>query len=309
MGLFGSRFFRWGVRCIGFVIFGYLLYRIGPGKLWQTIGSVRPVYFIAAFPIFFVMIWVKSVKMQFLMRRRLSLRQVYGLNAFAFSVGSLTPGRLGEFSKIVFLSKAGVPVAESFSVTFIDRVSDVVIMIVCAVFGLFTFFGPAAGGAGLLALIVIGIAGLVLWFSDRVLRKIVRGNWRGLVELEGAAIRAYIRGIPMRVWSLTMAFTLIYLGLYFFQMWILSKGLNLPISYFQTTMAVSAAAIPAILPISVGNIGPRDAILAEIFRRMGWGAAGGFALATLILALFLTNGIVGLFFFPRREGPSISAHQ
>ena len=224
----GSRIFRWSIRCIGFLIFGYLLHRIGPDKLWQTIRSIRPLYFLAAFPIFFVMIGVKSVKMQYLMRHRLSFRQVYGLNAFAFSVGSITPGRLGEFSKIVFLSKAGIPVAESFSVTFIDRISDVCIMIICACFGLFTFFGPAAGAAGLLGFVAVGIAGIIFWFSDRILRRVVRGKWRDLVELEGNAIRAYIRQIPIQLWGLTLAFTLMYLGLYFFQMWILSKGLHLP---------------------------------------------------------------------------------
>ncbi len=291
---------RWAVRCIGFVIFGYLLHKIGPDKLWQTIRSVEPVYFFVALPIFFAMIGVKTLKMRYLMRHRLPFSELYDLNAFGFSVGSVTPGRLGEFSKIIFLSRFGVPVSESFAVTLIDRLSDVIGMIVCAVFGLYIFFGDVAGHIGVTVVLFVVAAGTVLWFSDRILRRILWGKLKELVELEGAAIRSYIRQTSVDIWGLTLGCTAVYLGLYFLQMWILARGLHLPISYIQTTMAISASAVPAILPISVFNVGPRDYVLTKIFENMGWGAEGGLALSTMILFLFLVNGIFGLFFIPRR---------
>ena len=52
------RWMRWAVRSIGFVIFAYLLHRIGPGKIWDTIRSVQIGFFAAALPIFFLMIGV-----------------------------------------------------------------------------------------------------------------------------------------------------------------------------------------------------------------------------------------------------------
>lgn len=295
-----SRVVRWAVRCIGFVIFGYLLHKIGPAKLWRTIRSVEPIYFFMALPIFFAMIGVKTLKMRFLMRHPMRFSELYDLNAFGFSVGSVTPGRLGEFSKIIFLSRFGVPVSESFAVTLIDRLSDVIGMIVCAVFGLYIFFGDVAGRIGLTVVVGVAAAGLILWFSDRILRQILWGKLKELVELEGGAIRSYVRQVPYVIWELTLGCTVLYLGLYFLQMWILARGLHLPISYIQTTMAISASAIPAILPISVFNVGPRDYVLTKIFENMGWGAEGGLALSTMILFLFLVNGIFGLFFIPRR---------
>lgn len=292
---------RWAVRCIGFLIFGYLLYRIGPGKLWNTLAAVRPVYFALALPIFFVMIWVKTVKMRTLMRTDVALADLYRMNAFAFSIGSLTPGRLGEFSKIIFLSRMGIPISESFSVTFVDRLSDVGLMIVCALFGLYTFFGPVAGWLGLLVVILFSLGAFALWFSDRLLLRVTWGKWREIIEQEGASIRSYLRSLRGPTWAWTLAWTLVYLDFYFLQMWILALGLKLPVNYIQTTMAISCSAIPAILPISVANIGPRDAVLAAIFMRMGWGAEGGVALSTMILALFFMNGVFGLIFLPRKN--------
>lgn len=291
---------RWGVRCIGLVIFAYLLHLIGPAKIWRTIRGIQPVYFAAALPIFFVMIGVKTVKMRLLMRHRLGFSELYDLNAFGFSAGSITPGRLGEFSKIIFLSRFGVPVSESFAVTLIDRLSDVALMMVCAVAGMYVFFGAAAGRIAAAVLILLGAAGMVLWYSDRILKRVTWGNLRELLTIEGAAIRAYVRTVRGELWGLTVVLTMVYLGFYFLQMWIVAKGLNLPITYVQITMAISASAVPAILPISFFNVGPRDAVLAAIFSKMGWGAEGGLALSTLILFLFLVNGIFGLFFLPRR---------
>lgn len=295
-----ARIVRWAVRCIGFVIFGVLLYRIGPGKIWESVSSVQPVYFFAALPVFFLMIGVKTLKMRVLMRSPMKFSELYDLNAFGFSVGSITPGRLGEFSKIIFLSRAGITVSESFTVTLIDRMSDVAGMILCAAAGMYVFFGPAAGWIGGITALACAAAAMALWYSDRLSRRLTWGKLRELVEIEGQAVRAYVRNLTPDRWGMTLVLTLLYLGLYFFQMWILSRGLHLPITYVQTTMAISASAVPAILPISVFNVGPRDAVLAAIFSRMGWGAEGGLALSTLILALFLVNGIFGLFFLPRR---------
>ncbi|OGH60315.1 MAG: hypothetical protein A3G34_09735 [Candidatus Lindowbacteria bacterium RIFCSPLOWO2_12_FULL_62_27] len=294
---------RWSVRCIGFVIFGYLLHRIGPENLWRAIRGVQPVYFLAALPVFFFMIGVKTLKMRALLRSPIGFSELFDLNAFGFSIGSITPGRLGEFSKIIFLNRLNVPVAESFAVTLVDRMSDVALMLVCAVGGLFVFFGPPAGWLGVAAVAAATAAAGSLWFSDRVLRKLTWGKLRELVTLEGATIRAFLARVPPGVWAAAAALTVAYLGLYFLQMWILAKGLNLPITYVQTTMAISASAVPAILPISVFNVGPRDAVLAAIFSRMGWGAENGVALSTLILALFLVNGCFGLLFVPRETRP------
>lgn len=298
-----SEILRWGVRCTGFVILGYLLHRIGPEKLWRTVSSVKPLYFAAALPIFFVMIWVKSVKMRALMKSPMKLSDIYFLNAFAFSLGSITPGRLGEFSKIIFLSRRGIALSESFSVTLIDRLADVAGMVSLAVCGLYVFFGTTAGWAGAAAAAAIFLFALSLWFSDQMLRRITRGKLKEWVELEGDAIRSYIRSLSLKAWTATFVLTMGYLGFYFLQMWILAKGLDLPIGYIQTAMAISASAVPAILPISVFNVGPRDAVLAAIFSRMGWGAENGVALSTLILGLFLLNGLFGLFFLPRRAAP------
>lgn len=298
----GSRkgWVRWAVRCIGLGIFAYLLYRIGPEKIWITIRGVDLVYFAGALPIFFLMIAVKSLKTRVLLKTPVSFGDLYRLNAFGFSIGSVTPGRLGEFSKIIFLANQGVPVAEGFAATLIDRLGDVLLMMVCAVAGMFAFFSAAAGWAGVAALAGLATAGFAIWVSDPFLRRVTRGKLRDLIQLEGAAIRAFIRAIPSHAWAATAALTVLYLGLYFLQMWILAKGLGLPISYLQTTMAISASAAPAILPISIFNVGPRDAVLYAIFRGMEWGGERGVALSTLILVLFLLNGIFGLLFLPRR---------
>jgi len=283
------------------VIFAYLLHRIGPEKLWETIRSVRPIHVGLALPIFFVMIWIKSIKVQCLLRRTVPPMDLYRFYAFGFSVGSITPGRIGEFSKIVFLTRAGVPLAEAVSVIVIDRLSDVGLMIALAVAGVSVFFGPVAGWIGLGVTGVILAAAMAVMASERLLKQFARGKLRELVDLEGSSIRTYIGTIPARTWASAGVWTVVYLGLYYLQMWILAKGLGLSIGYGHTAMAISAAAVPAILPISVFNVGPRDAVLAAIFSSMGWGAESGMALSTLILALFLINGAFGLFFLPRKS--------
>lgn len=294
---------RWMIRSIGFVIFGILIHRIGPSKLWGTILSVDLYSFLMAIPIFFIMMFVKTIKMRGLMRTPFSLRRLYSLNAFTFSVGSITPGRIGEFSKIIFLSRFGISVTESLSVTLIDRFMDVFLMICCAAAGMFVFFGPTQGWIGVVVVISVALLMLGLLFSDRVMTFLIRGKWMEIVRTEGRGARSYIYNLPWSVWFSAGGLTILYLGLYFLQMWVLVQSLDIPgsVGYTHMAMAVSTSAMPAILPISIGNIGPRDAILILIFSRMGWGAENGMAFGILILALFLMNGLFGLFFFPRQD--------
>lgn len=245
----------------------------------------------------------RSSRWQRLLQRagvRLGAIAAYRLTLLGILYGMLTPGRVGEFARILHL-----PVARSRTLASAiwDRVLDVVLLEIMSLPAFVLV--PEWRGPLLwiyLAMVVVTVAGVVLLDRPGALAAVGRAipplatRLESLAEASGGTLRsdAFLAGLGG-----SLFFYLTSYG----SAWLLLRDLA---PHAPVAILLGFPIIPLLgnLPIAFGGLGLREQVSATVFARLGAGAGVGpvfsllwFATATLI------PGLIGLLLAPSRWAP------
>jgi uncharacterized protein (TIRG00374 family) len=228
--------------------------------------------------------------------------RLLAIYAHAIFVGSVTPGRLGEFVKVVHVTRLGASRGEALMSVLTDRLYDVV-------------FLAGVGAAGLWALALsddvtllglsaaAGLVALGLWAAWHIAYATrMAGVRSAILERLPERLRVRVMGVagelrsalqtlsPRVIWSAALltasAWALAYLANY-----LVARSLGLDVSYLDMAAISAICSLVALLPISVLGAGTRDAVLIVILARYGGTPAEAVALSTLMLALTLWTAL------------------
>ena len=146
------------VRLLGLLLFVYLLVQLEPSKIynillrvniWQVLLAVFLVLFLIALKTFR---WLIVLDAQGI---RYGFTPAYLAYFASMMVGFLTPGRIGEFSKAIYVAREiGVSSGRAFSGVLADRLFDLFIVIVISVIAMADLFLRVNG---LVTLLFIGL--------------------------------------------------------------------------------------------------------------------------------------------------------
>lgn len=220
--------------------------------------------------------------------------------------GLVTPGRVGEFVRVKFLTDQGAPFGVAMATVLWDRILDVLGLFLLGVLALWPLAGEFRGlYLGSLATLALGMlfavilvrqgpgaaGGLRARVGERLRRfgpvgRLVSAGGGGLLS----ASRRLRPGVLARGGALTVAGWLIY----YLQALLVARALSIPLGVLPLVVSVTAAAVAAFLPVSISGLGTRDAVLVLLFSRLGRPASEAVALSTLILALLVANALLGL---------------
>jgi hypothetical protein len=214
------------------------LRNISPTKLGISIVLFLAIYVIRAWRLRY---WVQSLP-----GRRLPIREWVELYTKSVAIGSLTPGRLGDFSRIVLLAPTGIDLSTRTRVTVQDKITDilyipVIICLTAAIVGNKFELNPNG-------LVTIGIVFLVFYFVVTYWL----GRFLGLFELT-LGWAATVVGLIFYVYSNTFLF--------------LAVGIELPI--LDIAAIVVGVGALASLPISLGGIGVREGSMLSLLTLWG----------------------------------------
>jgi hypothetical protein len=225
-----------------------------------------------------------------------------------FSLGMVTPGRLGDLSRALCL-KGRLDMGGSLTTVIIDRVVDVALLFCLAIAGIAIFvtsygwyWGMLLSFAMLFALFLAlfflltkkGLAGLIL---RPFFRKMLPERYKpGISE----AFNGFYRGLDaMRKRKGMLAFSVV-LGLAawlvsIMQYYFLALALNLGIQLGFLAMIVPVTVLLDILPVSFSGIGTRDAAMVFFFSLAGLPAESAISFSLLILFVsYLLLGLAGM---------------
>ncbi|RIK26775.1 MAG: hypothetical protein DCC52_09965 [Chloroflexi bacterium] len=180
-------------------------------------------------------------------------RQAVRLYALGLGAGMLTPGNVGDAVKVAYFRERGF--SESVISVVLDRIWDVLILLLLAGSGVFMFSQIAAGQWLMLALLIGGtLAALFITIHPRTQR--------------------WLFEFFMRLFCIAAAL-----------------GILLPPLPFVAAMSLSS--IAQLVSVIPGGVGPREALLILLAPALGISVAQALALAALMFLLQLQNGIVG----------------
>ncbi len=290
------------------IILVYILSRIDWPQMRSTIDKANLFFIITALILNIPLVWFKSTRWQLLLAMQghsIKNRDSFLFYSSAIFLGEITPGRLGEFVKAIYLKQAGITnTARGFSSVLFDRLFDFFLLFILAMSGLITIapwqnayiFGWAgilcAGGMPLLFLFSDKTERLISLFYRKILApKIPEGTQDGVEQFA----KGFRKLISRRLWQAGIL-TCISYALFFFQCFLIAKGLGMPLSYLEIILVMAMTNIFTLLPISISGIGTREAALLALLRPFGMSLELIFAYSIgVLLVFFIGIGIIGAY--------------
>ena len=298
---------KWVLRAIGPVLFCIILFRIDLPQLAELISKINPLYIILAVILFVPLIIVKAWRWQLLMNAQgigYSLLESSVMYSAAMYIGVITPGRLGDFVKVFYLVKDEHPFGRSFATVLLDRLFDLVSLILIAYISMLVFITIFESTVIIISAVIAVTLVLVAFFlvkrelSIKILKKVAFGfiplkykERAGLVfsDFGNAVTKSGSRQFVQNALITLLGWVIYYLTVYF-----LASAIDIDIPFFYLVTCVSITAVITLIPISISGIGTRDTVMILLFSQLGLSEESAIAFSIVILFMYAVNGIIGL---------------
>jgi uncharacterized protein (TIRG00374 family) len=292
---------------VGFGLLGVVLATSDLRGLAATLVRARWGWYLAAQLLMVTYITVHVWRWDYLLRLQ-NIVYPFPQVFFIFNAGSLagtvTPGRLGDFARLIYFSRSGHSLATATLSIIVDRFLDVLFLSLVAVLAALFFPLPRFLKDGVLALaaggfLVSGVVGLVAWrtrgweWLGSVLAKIVprwlKSRWnQGLADLKESLPR-YL------TWRLGWSFllTLMAWNINFFGSFLIARSLDLPVTFMEVGALIGLSTIFTLLPVSIAGLGTREVSLIFLFSQLGLSQEQALAFSLMLLGMVLVHAAIG----------------
>ncbi|RMG98543.1 MAG: UPF0104 family protein [Deltaproteobacteria bacterium] len=281
-----------------------LFVTFGVGEILAVLGRADPRLLALALVCTVPALLLRSARWQVLLAKDgapLGYGEITAVFAYAVFVGMPTPGRIGEFYKIVHLRGRGVPVGRALASVLLDRLLDVAMLFVVGAGAIALLLGgedtwTAAwilGGFVLSLLVARAIAcgtpGDVLGrlFAPvtprRLADRIVAMRTDLCAALDDLGPREHLLAGGLTV----LAWTTNYVAAF-----LLARSLGLPLSLVDVAGISAVGSLASFLPISVMGAGTRDLAVVALLAGYGVGRHEALAFSTLLLGFNVATALV-----------------
>lgn len=268
------------LKAIGIILLIWIIYTVNWVYAVQAFFELKPVFIVCYIACFIAMNLVRSFRLRFALSRlghSISFNNCYVATMEPAFFAVVTPGRLGELSRVGYIHGYGVPIQEALSFMIIERFVDIFILLLFGAAGAVYIFMPSSDHLIAFGLPIIGV--LLFLFIIRKYDFIfcfVQRHFRWILRWEPSSLSSYRRrlmtsfntvikgaGTPM----LLLGLVSIILNLV--QIFFLAKAFSFDENYLVIVFAYVASAFITMIPISVGGLGTREATYVMIMGRIG----------------------------------------
>jgi uncharacterized protein (TIRG00374 family) len=291
-------------------LLSFLLWRIGVRSTFHEVSQIKPLYLLFAIALTPLSFTLRTFRWKLIVEScndtdplipfsnflRLNLYGVYG--------GAITPGKIGDVLRAVYLSKekSRVSLGVSFFSVVFDRLLDILAIICIAVFSLMLISINLDSFVLLIvflfALFVVG--GVLFVMSERLSRPV----WEKLIDIAckrisilnqsrdglNASIDDFYKAvgrIRKNSKTLVLAFSIAFITwtIFYIQAFLLLRGLNVnDVPFFVIVFAFALGSLAVLIPVTFGGLGTRDATVYLILSQFDVSGESSLA-ATITLAL------------------------
>jgi glycosyltransferase 2 family protein len=295
------------LKIIGFLILAYIFYKIDFSGVVEILTGARIVYIIAAISLALPTILIKSWRWKYLLKMQgvnYSLKNAFTSYLSSGFLGTITPGKVGEFSKVFFLREdEGVNIGKAFSSVLTDRFIDLIVLLTFSFVGVF-YFSLALDKIVLASffLILFSLAIAIVFTSKRLRNKLFHliNSWlpfKKYVKQPEIHFNNFFDALnDFKSIKILIPITVSFAAnlIFYFSVYLIALSLRIQISYFNVMLCISIVSVISLIPVSISGIGTRDVTLVVLFPIIGLSkeSAIGFSLVFL-LVLHVCNAIFG----------------
>lgn len=303
----------WLLRLVGILLLFYLLAKVDLKALLAIWSGARKTYLLAAVFLAYVMMLLKVERWRMLLKAQeipLTLKDAHTAYFSAYYAGVVTPGRAGEFLKLLHLrQKADASLGAGMVSVLLDRLLDVIVLLVLASLGVvlipqFAVLGGLGTWAG--GIVLLSIVAFIFFRSEPCQRWITRLARAMIARFGTSQVQEQLKdfrhglkkaGEPV-VMATVLALTLASWAALLLACFALVLSLGISVSFWYAAFAMAAAGLVSLLPFSIAGIGVRDAALVAIFGLVGVSDSASLAYSLLYFAVFgLLLGLAGAYFW------------
>ena len=294
---------------VGIVLFIFILTRINLGELAATFAHTNLLLLVVALLVNGVAIVLKSIKWKIIVN---TVRPEFGLadsiKAFfvGFSFSTVTPAKIGDFVKVLYIRDESCGLGKAFSTVVIDRLIDIVLLVSVALasIGIFSaMYHIEILSLGTILLIILGIiAAFVIILNKKILAALLRPFYNMFVPARlkctfsqyyddfFSGLFAFYHDRPRFAASVTTGI-ISWLPPFIYG-WILALAIGINIGIFYFFLVIPVLSLLDLLPISISGIGTRDVALIFLFGLQGISPEQ--AIAFSLLYLFMSYWLIAL---------------
>jgi glycosyltransferase 2 family protein len=307
-----SRSRAWAFRIAGTVLFVALLVWLDLRDdlhledIFATLGQANVALVALSLALYVPFLVVKAARWRAVaadMDMPLTWPDSWRIYAIGLAAGTFTPGQAGDALKAWYLQRMGYPLGRALGSSLLDRLFDVAALALLGLLGVAVYGGRFAGQTPVLIAWAAGVAAVVAFFSYNRTR-----TWavnlvtsfidRRLSRFESQQTQGTERA--QASWSFkpstlvaASALTVASFATSIFRVWLLGAALGIWLGPLEVSGYVGLTTAAALVPVTVGGVGTRDAISALALSQLGYRPEQGVAVATLILLLNLAQALTG----------------
>lgn len=301
------RWVKTAFQLLGIALFVLILSRVDLAETARAYRNFEPIHIAYAVSIMLVFILVKSIRWKRIVKMQevdVPLTRAFRVYASALYLGVITPGRLGDFAKSLYLINSGMEAGKAIFSSLLDRLLDIIFLVVIGYASLLFFRGIFANQlvtSSLLLGIVVLIAVAVFWRRD-LLMSLTKGFIRSAVPARFRTSLSRVAAGTFNEFGLLRSGRIFEIVLFTIAAWVLHYGfffltakvLELEMSVPILVASISAAVFTSLLPVSFLGLGTRDAVLIVIFSRIGLSREAAVSFSFAFVIVYLIIGLLGL---------------
>lgn len=296
------------IKYLGIVVLLIILAKIDVGKLWQVILNINIFYLLMAMILNIPQLFLKSLRWNRLLYvQGISYSKTSSFLTYMSSlyIGFVTPGRLGEFLKAVYLkSDKGISLSKGMSSVLVDRLFDLYLLIILGLIGIWKFdiLGKLSNTS--LFLLIIFISSPLLILNKQLMGKVVGLIYKSVIKKKTQLrdkieerFEDFYNGINQLI-NLKLIFsaflTCLSYSVFFIQCYLIAIAMGISINFIILTLFMAISNLISFIPISISGLGTRDATLIYLFSLVGLNPELAVSYAFLVfITFFVCGGLMG----------------
>ncbi|NQT03039.1 MAG: flippase-like domain-containing protein [Planctomycetes bacterium] len=297
---------KWLLRSVGPLILLFILFRLDVGATIDVIRRTSVWPLVVAYLMFVPSLLFRTQRWAVLIAAlgiRMGFWESFNVYAFSTFTGIATPGRLGEFIKAFYLKRKGSSLGLSLFSVFLDRLCDILFLLISGCGALFVIAefddGPAATIAFTLLGVMLGVVVLLVVTRGkgnktaiRVLRTVSPPSLRGRMTIVYQDFCSGFRKTKLKALGVVFLLTALAWGMNYWAVFLVGRALGFDIAFFGMACIAAICALVTLMPVSVMGLGTRDAASILMLGNYGISEAGAVAFSTLILSMILFNAVI-----------------
>lgn len=306
------------LRGIGLLVFGAILWNLDLGKTWSYLRNVDVPTLIYGYLLSIPILVIRAFRWNRI-KQSLSIDVSVGrscLYQLIATMSFLTPGRVGEIIKAVYLKGNNFPFTTSVISIVIDRITDLILIVGTAYVALFFLSPLSPSTAWSLVLVGVAVCLFTLLVFRGSLRTLLMAVVRAIVpervsvkieEVIDRVVR-YFSSRSVRWYTFIVGLTVSVYVLQVYRFRVFARSLGFTVPFLPLAGIIAIMVTSNLLPISISGLGTREAVLVFYLTQYGIDAERVLGISAILLLNVVLHALAGSITFTMVP-PSISLEQ